>query len=214
MMPPREWLRTYPGCHCRSCKDSARLHPKAHPACECCRRDGNESSAQRAERAFLERVRDLRKEYNIRSGEGTQRDRTRIALQVTDAFLTTWGKHGGDLARGLSKAPVLEWQIFEAAEGLVCNPLESEAHEKPARRRDPEKDVKCNPLARHPRPDEKLLAPCALVRKALNILKGETHNADPERTRTPERNPERGRPDETPGTEPGERFRYASVLEE
>ncbi len=213
-MPAFEWVRTYPGCPCRACKDSARPHPKGQPVCACCREDGNESSPQQAERAFFDRVRSLRTEYNIRSGEGTQRDRTRIALLVTEAFLTAWGEHGGDLARGLNRAPVLEWQVFEAAEGLVCNPLEREAQKKPARRRDPEKDVRFNPLAMHPRPNEKLLPPCALVRKALTLLKGESRNADPERTRTPERNPERRCPDEVPGTEPRECSRYASVLEE
>ncbi len=212
-MPTLEWIHTYPGCPCRPCKGSARPHPKSQPVCECCREDGNDSSAQRAERDFLARIHELRKEYNIRPGEGTQRDRTRIALLVTDAFLTAWGEHGGDISQGLAKAPVLEWQIFEAGEGLLCNPLESELHTRD-RERATGKNQGFNPLAMHPRPDEKLLAPCALVRKALNILKGGTRNAEPEGTHSSEGNPERRRSDGIPEAQPREGFRYTSILEE
>lgn len=58
---------------------------------------------------FLGTIRDLKAALDIRLGKGSDRDRRRLALVVTEAFLTT-GETPTDakaLARRLAHAPVL-----------------------------------------------------------------------------------------------------------
>ncbi len=69
---------------------------------------------------FWARVRDLQSALSITPRGGGVKDRKRIALAVTDAFLTAGGP--------LHQAAVLEWQLFEATAGLglTCDLLPHE----------------------------------------------------------------------------------------
>lgn len=120
---------------------------------------------------FLARVRTLQDEMGIRPGRGSERDRTRIAQAVTDAFLCTDGSPDGwtprRIARRLADASILVWQLFTALAGLGL-----ECPEVPGEGRCAE-DWKLkgwDPLKMPPRPPEHFLAPCGIVKTILAIL--------------------------------------------
>lgn len=138
---------------------------------------------------FFADVRDVRDTLDISPGRGGLKDRQRIALSITDAFLRV----GGDI----HAAPFLEWQLYLAliGLGLSCNPTPEELRcEEYKHLRD------WDALRMHPRPPERFLAPCAVVKQIVTVLMEERPHAN--RTASPERIRERRSPDQTLGSKP------------
>lgn len=117
---------------------------------------------------FWSAVDELRTALGIAPRGGSVRDRKRIALVVTDAFMTAGGP--------LHQAAVLEWQLFEATAGLglTCDLLPDEE-----RCTEQVKDPKRDALKLHARPRQELLTPCALVRQVIDTLMQKESQDDP-----------------------------------
>jgi len=142
-----------------------------------------------AEPRFFSGVEELRTTLGISQGRGGEKDRKRIALAVTDAFLRV----GGDI----NAVPFLEWQIYMATAGLglVCGPTAEELRcEENRALRD------WDPLKMHPKPADKDCQPCALVNRIVTVLLKGKSNAD--RNAKLERIRERREPHKTLGDYP------------
>lgn len=69
---------------------------------------------------FFTEVAQARNALGIAPGKGTERDRRRIAVAITNVFLRVGGM------AVLHQAPVFEAQLYTFAHGLVCDPLPEE----------------------------------------------------------------------------------------
>lgn len=91
---------------------------------------------------FLDGLVDLKRELNIHPGRGSDKDRRRIAVVVTDYFVRC------DFNENINKDWLLEGELYDSADGLACDPIPEEvrlADLPPAKRWPPD------PLALYPR---------------------------------------------------------------
>lgn len=63
-------------------------------------------------------LRQLKAEYGIKCGTSSERDRRRIAVLVSDLLLS-------ERPELIHRIPIIEWNIYQHTEGLVCSELDA-----------------------------------------------------------------------------------------